>query len=258
VAGSAEQRYIAVLRDLTERRRMEAEREMGRIAAARAEFLRTLSHELRSPLTAVLGFAQLLRSEAAEPRARRQAQDIEDAGRHMLALVNDLLDLARIDAGRWDIDISDVNATDLLHAVVEGVRPQAAERGLRLDVDTTPSPALIQTDARILREVATNLIENAVKYTERGRIAVHGEVDGETFILTVSDTGLGIPADRLESIFNEFEQLRAAGTEQGVGLGLAITSKLVALVAGTVRVESTPGVGSTFTVRIPVKVLART
>ena len=252
VEGSSGARYVVIVRNLTERRRMEAEREMGRLAVARAEFLRTLSHELRSPLTAVVGFAQLIAADATGDRMRRQAQDIEDAGRHMLALVNDLLDLARIDAGHWEVNLAEVDVTHLLSGVAEGLRARATERGLGLGVYTSPEPAIAVTDARILREIATNLIENAIKYTDAGAVAVRATIAKDTLELEVVDTGIGIPPDRLESVFDEFEQVTPTGAEHGAGLGLAITRKLVALLGGTIGVVSTPGTGSVFTVRLPL------
>ncbi len=253
IVGGNDRRYLVVVRDLTARRQGEADRELARVASARAEFLRTLSHELRSPLTAVLGFAQLLSRTVPEATQRRQAQDIESAGQHMLTLVNDLLDLARIDAGRWDVSFGEIDVAELLRGVTEGLRPLAAAKGLTLSVGLSEEAIFARTDERVLREVVTNLTENAVKYTDEGGVQVLSARGDNWLEVQVCDTGVGIPSDRLESIFDEFERLRASSTQAGTGLGLAITRKLVTLLGGRIGVTSTVGAGSVFTVRLPVE-----
>ena len=160
--------------------------------------------------------------------------------------------LFRSDAGRWEVTIEDVDLGAMLETVINGFRQVASARGLSLRLEAGSGLSEVWTDARIVREIATNLVDNAIKYTQHGAIVVRSAVDDDGDLhLEVVDTGVGIPADRLESIFDEFEQIRLPQMQDGSGLGLAIARRLVSLLGGTIRVASTVGAGSVFTVHLP-------
>ena len=248
-------RFTIAIMDLTERRRAEHARQAERVAEARAAFLRTMSHELRTPLNSVLGFAQVLDHELSGPLnelQHEQVRDILDAGRHLLSLINDVLDLSRIDAGRWVLNLTAFNPMEIVFEVVGQLKPLADARGLKLRLEAGDAPASFMADARAVRQILTNLAGNAIKYTSSGWVEIRIEDAEGGLLLAVQDTGPGIPAEQLEHLFDEFFQLdsgQRAGS--GSGLGLAIAQRLAALHGGRIDVSSEAGQGSTFTVFLP-------
>ena len=227
---------------------------------SKSEFLATMSHEIRTPLNGVLGMTRILRAEG--DLTERQVQSLEminDSGENLLELLNDILDLSKAEADALDINEADVVIADLAGAVTRNWRLQAEGKGLQVEFicGELPEPVLL-TDPIRLRQILNNLLGNAVKFTREGRVSVQLEqrpIDGswavET-ILRVSDTGPGIPASKLESIFDAFSQADSSTTRDygGTGLGLTICRKLTARMGGSISVESEPGIGSCFTVTI--------
>lgn len=258
---------VAFVLDLTERRRAEAERE-ARVAAeaanrAKSSFLASMSHELRTPLNGILGYAQLLQLDADLPdNKRRGLATIEASGRHLLALINDILDLARIEAGRLDLAADSVDLRRMLELVADTVRPMAQRKALRFEVEVDPGlPQAVQADERRLSQVLINVLGNAVKFTDRGAVtlrASHRAEDGGCARLTfeVKDTGVGMSSEELQRIFRAFEQGGAAPRRaDGSGLGLAITDALLRQMGGRIDVRSEPGRGSVFSVELTLPVL---
>jgi len=222
--------------------------------AAKSKFLASMSHELRTPLNAVLGFSQLLgMDEDVEPSVRERAGEIERAGQHLLMLVNDILDLARIESNKIELNLVAVDLDAMLGECARLVRVRAEERRIQIEISKTGVQIL--ADHVRLRQVLLNLLSNAVKYNrEGGRIAVQGarRQDGR-YRIAVTDSGPGLPSDQVQELFKPFNRLGAElGTVEGTGIGLVITKSLVNLMNGTIGVESTPGVGSTFWIELPL------
>jgi signal transduction histidine kinase/ActR/RegA family two-component response regulator len=221
---------------------------------AKSRFLANMSHEIRTPLNAILGFAQLLGRDAhATPTQSDQIGKIASAGRHLLALINDVLDLSKIEAGEVQIEAADFHLSEVLRAVHSIIAEQARAKGLRLLVDISGVPTWLHGDAMRLRQALLNLASNAVKFTSSGSVALRvqlvAEADGELLLrFSVQDTGIGISADTLPRLFQDFVQADASTTRRygGTGLGLAITRRLAQLMGGEAGADSTLGVGSTF------------
>ena len=231
---------------------------------AKSRCLANMSHELRTPLNAVLGYAQLLQREPGlNELQQRGLNHIQHSGEHLLALVNDLLDLAKIEAGKFELHPGPVALDDLLRFVEEAIRVKADEKGLEFCcVYAAALPHAVHADGMRLRQVLLNLLSNAVKFTDQGRVVLkvtpltrsttHASLRWE-----VVDSGIGVAADQLEAIFHAFEQ---AGSRQrcasGTGLGLPISRQLVRLMGGDIHVESESGVGSRFWFDLPAPLLA--
>ncbi len=249
--------------------RMEAEESARRLAAAskyKSEFLANMSHELRTPLNSMLLLALLL-AENKEgnltPEQVKSAQIIHGSGEDLLSLINQILDLSRVEAGRVDIEARPVGIVELAESVRKGFEHVAREKDLLLDVTVSEgSPARIETDRLRLEQILRNLVSNAVKFTEKGSVQVRfgRPADGRTGLfgedaleISVIDTGIGIPVDKREIIFEAFRQAEGGTARKygGTGLGLAISRKLARLLGGEIEVESEEGAGSTFTVTLP-------
>jgi signal transduction histidine kinase len=247
-------------REVAQRVEMERQLAAAKLAAenanqAKSVFVRQMSHELRTPLNGILGYAQLLGKDSAlAPEQREGLAVIERSGEHLLNLVNDLLDLAKIEAGRLELRMETVDVAELLHHVATLVRVRADKAGLAFSCTAEPSlPASIVGDGRALRQVLLNLLGNAVKFTNAGGCvrlragACTGDADRRRLHFEVEDTGVGIPAAELQRIFEPFHRLEGAGrTAEGTGLGLAITQKLVQAMGGEIHVKSEVGAGSAF------------
>jgi signal transduction histidine kinase len=221
---------------------------------AKSEFLSRMSHELRTPLNGILGFAQLLELDAETPDQRDGVEHILKGGRHLLGLINEILDLARIEAGKCSISLEPVENGEVINSALDLVRPLAAARGIGLSTGAVWA-GHVMADRQRLQQVLLNLLSNAVKYNRReGAVTVTCEPGPSGRCrLAVTDTGLGITAERMQRLFTPFDRLDVPeGSVEGTGLGLALSKRLVELMAGTLRVESTPGVGSTFSLDIPV------
>jgi PAS domain S-box-containing protein len=229
------------------------------LAASRAKtgFLATVSHELRTPLNAMLGYTELLLMGIPEPLgpgATVQVERMERASRHLLSIIEEILTFSRIEAGRETVTLEPVDLAELVREVNAIVEPLAAQRALRFHAPGTAPPATLVTDPRKLRQILVNLLGNAVKFTEAGEIAFAvGEEDG-TVVFRVRDTGVGIPAEHLERIFDPFWQVDATQTRTagGTGLGLTVSRELARMLGGELTAESQPGRGSTFTLRLPL------
>jgi PAS domain S-box-containing protein len=253
--------------DITERKASEvalraAKEEAERANRAKSEFLSRMSHELRTPLNAVLGFAQLLLGDTEQPLAatqRSRVQELMRGGRHLLSLINDVLDISRIEAGALQLQLSPVDLPALVHDCLRLVQPMADERAIKLLVPAEPDLAApgygrVQADATRLKQVVLNLLSNAIKYNRAGGTVVlawHEEPETDTLRIDVEDTGPGLSAAQQERLFQAFERLDAArGSVEGAGIGLALSKWLVGLMRGEIGVHSQPGQGSRFWVRL--------
>jgi signal transduction histidine kinase len=247
----AEQRAAAdVLRSLNAR--------LEQASRAKSEFLANMSHELRTPLNAILGFTEMIQddlygelpADLKEPLA-----DIQTNGHHLLRLINDVLDLSKIEAGRMELSLGDYAVEDVVGTVRASLRSLASERGLELVAEVEPNLPVAHGDGKRITQCLMNLVGNALKFTRQGRVAIGVERVGDLLRYRVSDTGIGIPADQIDAVFAEFKQVDATTTRDfgGTGLGLSITRKFVELHGGRIWVESELGKGSTFYFTIPVR-----
>jgi PAS domain S-box-containing protein len=253
---------VAFFRDVTAERHAHQQLEQAREAAeaasqAKSLFLANMSHELRTPLNAVIGLADLLLIER-DPLVQRQREYLEgiaSSGRHLLALVNDVLDLAKIEAGKQELDIESIPIHDAILESMAAMVALANARGVMLEPATIVAVPNVRADRLRLRQILYNLISNAVKFTDRGgTVRIRARRDGERVSIAVIDTGVGIAPADLSRLYRSFEQLTLPSGDRpgGTGLGLALTKRLVEMHGGTIDVESELGVGTTFTVRIPV------
>lgn len=221
----------------------------------KSHFIATMSHELRTPMTAVIGFSQLLlRQNQLTAQQKDMIERILNNGRNLLTLINDILDLSKIESGRLELKLEEINFVHLINSTVEELRSLADQKNLPLYVQINLTDPHIFNDSTRLRQVLINLLSNAIKFTDSGSVRVRAdEIDAETIMLAVQDTGIGIAAENLEHIFEEFRQLDQSLSKRftGTGLGLAITDLLVRLMKGKIIVESELDKGSTFRVEIP-------
>ncbi|MCP4398788.1 MAG: response regulator, partial [bacterium] len=235
---------------------------------AKSMFLANMSHELRTPLNAILGFAQILgRQNNLTDTQKDQLHTIHTSGQHLLTLIGDILDISRIEAHKEELNLEEFNLITMIHEILSISKVNATEKGLAFRYDTgTKIPAIVRSDARKLRQVLLNLLNNAIKYTDKGcvtfRVSSHPlSVEQGTpqwaVRYQIQDTGIGIPKEKLAAIFEPFTRMERAGrTAEGTGLGLAISRRLIELMGGTLSVESQVGTGSTFTVELNPEVVA--
>jgi signal transduction histidine kinase len=233
-------------------------REVERANRLKSEFLARMSHELRTPMNAIVGFSDLLAEQAEGPLGevyQGYVEHIRDGARHLLELINDVLDLSKIEAGRIELLLQRFLASESLSEVLSVIRPLAEIKKLEIS-NRVPGDLAVYADRTRFKQVLYNLLSNAVKFTpEGGRVWIEGTQNGGHVSLAVSDTGLGIPAAEHAAIFEEFHQVGTTtkGIKEGTGLGLAITRRLVELHGGRIQVESQPGRGSRFTIRLPLE-----
>ncbi|MGZ4800124.1 MAG: PAS domain-containing hybrid sensor histidine kinase/response regulator [Acidimicrobiia bacterium] len=245
------ERYVAATyKDVSERLRIEAALKDAEAAdRAKSEFLSRMSHELRTPLNSVLGFAQLLQIDELAAGQQEAVDQILRAGRHLLGLLDEVLDLERMQSGQFETRVTSVAITPVLQEAVELVQPLAVARGVAIDVRVgRDAPAHVLADEQRLRQVLLNLLTNGVKFNRpHGRVTVSCQAVNETMVIRVRDTGQGIAAGDVDHIFMPFERLDAdrRGIE-GAGVGLALAKRLTEAMGGAIGVESEPGVGSTF------------
>jgi signal transduction histidine kinase len=223
----------------------------------KSEFLANMSHELRTPLNAIIGFSEVLGERLFGELNEKQEEylkDIHASGQHLLSLINDILDLSKIEAGRMELELTDFNLPATLDNALTLVRERASRRGIALQMNVDERLDQVRADERKVRQVLLNLLSNAIKFTpEGGRIGVRAvPIDGSVEV-SVSDTGVGIAPEDQEAIFEEFRQVGTADKKvDGTGLGLALSRKFVELHGGRIWVESQIGVGSTFAFTLPV------
>jgi len=220
---------------------------------AKSSFLANMSHEIRTPMNAILGLTYLLRGAATTPQQAQRLDKIEDAGRHLLAIINDILDLSKIEAGRLQLESTDFSLSAILDSVASIIGQSAQEKGLRIEVDGDAVPLWLRGDPTRLRQALLNYAGNAVKFTEQGSIALRTVLlreRGDDILVRfeVEDSGIGIAPEQMSRLFKAFEQADTSITRKygGTGLGLAITRRLAGLMGGEVGADSTPGAGSTF------------
>jgi signal transduction histidine kinase len=223
----------------------------------KSDFLATMSHELRTPLNAIIGFSEVLQEQMFGELNERQlayVNDVLEAGRHLLSLINDVLDLAKIEAGRMELELSEVAVPELLRSAVSMHSERADRGGIALTLRTEPEQIQITADERRVRQIVFNLLSNAIKFTPaKGRIDITALANDGQVEIAVADTGPGIPAEDIDSIFEEFEQTTAGKQVEGTGLGLPLSRKLVELHGGHLWAESTSGHGSTFHFTLPAR-----
>ena len=231
---------------------------------AKSQFLANMSHELRTPLNAILGYSQMLEEEAAEDGYAQISPDlhkIQIAGKHLLTLINEILDLSKIEAGRMELYLEEFNLDELLDEVVSTAQPLAGNNGNQLEVHRSTPLGQVRSDATKLRQILFNLISNSTKFTKNGRISVYTSSDQvgdrKWFTFEVQDSGIGMTAEQLQRVFQPFSQADSSTTRQygGTGLGLAITKRFCEMLGGDVSVNSSPGQGTTFSVRLPAIVM---
>jgi PAS domain S-box-containing protein len=275
--------YLCVAMDITERKRAEREITEAMNAAesanrAKSTFLANMSHELRTPLNAIIGYSEMLQEDAADMNLGGLASDlkkIETAGKHLLSLINDVLDLSKIEAGKMNLVPETFNIPDLVHEIAMTVRPLAEKNANRLIINLEEDSGQIHADITRLRQVLLNLLSNACKFTEKGTItlAIKREIksgkdgksgkdvkngqDGQEWVnFIVTDTGIGMTQEQLEKVFHPFTQADDSTSRKygGTGLGLAISKKFCQMMGGGITVISNAGQGSTFTMSIPARV----
>jgi cell cycle sensor histidine kinase DivJ len=230
-------------------------------AAGRARFLANMSHELRTPLNAIMGFSDIMRAKMfgdLPPRYAEYAQLIHESGRHLTDLINDVLDMSKIEADRYVLSRETFDAREAVNAALRLVRLQADDAGVGLRGLSPPEPLMVDADRRALKQIVLNLVSNALKFTPRGgSVTVSAQAVRGEFELTVADTGVGIAKDDLERLGRPFEQAGDAESKaQGTGLGLSLVKAFARLHGGTMGIESELGEGSAVTVRLPVLVEA--
>ena len=232
--------------------------QLAQASKAKSEFLANMSHELRTPMNAILGFSEMLLDGlyGGVPDALKEPlTDIQVNGRHLLRLINDVLDLSKIEAGRMELALGEYSAREVIDIVHVSLRSLAAEKGLEFAISVPDDLPVAYGDNRRLTQCVMNLVGNAIKFTKHGRVEIGVELAGDELIYRVVDTGMGIPREELDNVFTEFRQVDATVTREfgGTGLGLSITKKFVEMHGGRIWVESEAGKGSTFFFAIPLQ-----
>lgn len=247
--------------DELQEQNIELESQRKQVEAAnklKSEFLSNMSHELRTPLNSIMALSRVLIMQASgklDDDEKNYLEIVERNGKHLLALINDILDLSKIEAGKMDINPKLISLGNFLQIAKENLQGLAEQKSLLLTLDIPENVPQIETDESRLHQVMTNIIGNAVKFTDQGSVAITVEFDSKNIFIKIKDTGIGISKEDLPSIFDEFRQVDGTSSRQheGTGLGLAIASKMMKILKGKIDVESKLGEGSLFTIRIPIK-----
>jgi signal transduction histidine kinase len=253
-------RTVGVMRNIDQEKRAEMALAKARDDAeaanrAKSLFLATMSHEIRTPLNGVLGMAQAMAMDDLTPVQRERLGVVHASGEALLAILNDVLDLAKIEAGKLEIEDIEFDLEEIARGAHQAFTAQAKAKGLSFGLDIDGAQGLYRGDPTRLRQILYNLVSNALKFTDRGEIQVTARRQDERLVVSVADTGVGIPEDRLQALFGRFDQADASTTRRfgGTGLGLAICRELAEMMGGSIDVESTLGFGSTFTVSLPLE-----
>ncbi len=234
-------------------------RELEIASKHKSDFLANMSHELRTPLNAILGYTELILDKIygdVPETIQEVLERVEKNGRHLLGLINDVLDLSKIEAGQLALSLDDYSMKEVVHTVVTSVESLAAEKNLELKVSVSPEVAHGKGDQQRISQVFLNLVGNAIKFTEAGEVRIEATASNDTFVLSVSDTGPGLSEADQQRVFEEFHQVDGSSTRKkgGTGLGLSIAKRIVEMHGGRIWVESTVGKGSTFWFTLPVRV----
>ena len=238
----------------------EKSKQLEQASQHKSQFLANMSHELRTPLNAIIGFTEILREDARDLKREDELEPLDrvlSAGRHLLALINDILDLTKIETGRMELHLESFPLGPLIEGVAQAIEPMASKNGNRLIVDCPAGLGIVHADQTRLRQVLLNIANNASKFTEQGRIIISAQPqridERDWIIIGVTDTGIGMTEGQIGRLFQQFFQADTSFTRKygGAGLGLAISRHFCLMMGGDITVESEPGRGSTFTIRLP-------
>jgi signal transduction histidine kinase len=260
MARALSQQYLGLEQKVAERTNelRAVNLKLARASEQKSTFLANVNHELRTPLSSIIGYARLLQRETEGRITSLQRENVADLLRNaerLLGMIDSLLDFAKIEAGKADVHIETVRVDEVIHTAVATVRPILDGHSVRIIPEVSSGMAPVSTDPEKLRQIIINLLGNAAKFTDRGEIRISTHLENGHFKVAVRDTGIGIDEADMDRIFEEFDRgrLSSAGNYRGTGLGLAIVKSLVTVLGGSVAVQSEVGKGSTFTVTLPAK-----